>query len=127
MSSIESRGIQAQLPSESLRSALLLRTWEAISVERELPGVLAALADVLAPVVPFDAISIVDFGNSLSDHDQHRLFALHVVDLPRLEGESSQELAERTKPLWKPLPEVRPEIPYPAIDVTRSEEWLAGE
>jgi formate hydrogenlyase transcriptional activator len=123
----ESPAIHAQFPSESLRSALLLRTWEAISAERELPGVLAALADVLAPVVPFDAITIVDFGNSVSHHDRHRLFALHIVNFPRLEGESSQELAERTRSLWKPLQEVRPEIPYPATDESRDAKWLTGE
>jgi formate hydrogenlyase transcriptional activator len=123
----ESPAIPAQVPSESLRSALLLRTWEAISAERELPGVLAALSDVLALVVPFDAITIVDFGNSVSNHDQHRLFALHVVNFPRLEGESSQELAERTRSLWTPLQEVRPEIPYPPTDAGRDPKWLTAE
>jgi hypothetical protein len=46
---------------DSHRATLLLRTWEAVSTERELPGVLASLVDVLAPVVPFDAVSIIDF------------------------------------------------------------------
>ena len=35
----------------SQRAALMLRLWEAISAERELPGVLATLADVSYPVL----------------------------------------------------------------------------
>ena len=47
--------------SEASRLRLMLRTWEAVSTERELPGVLASLADVLVPLVPFDSIGIIDF------------------------------------------------------------------
>jgi formate hydrogenlyase transcriptional activator len=127
MSETSNAPVRASL--EAQRSALLLRTWEAISAERELPGVLAALADVLVPVVPFDAISIVDFATfgttnrAADNHAQHRLFALHIVNFPQLEGETSEELAKRTKQLWEPLPEVRPLIPYPPAD----ERWQAGE
>jgi formate hydrogenlyase transcriptional activator len=116
-------------PFEVQRSALLLRTWEAISAERELPGVLAALADVLLPLVRFDAISIIDFATfgtptrSAGEHARHRLFALHIVNFPRMEGETSEELAKRTEQFWEPLPEVRPLIPYPPAD----ERFLAGE
>jgi formate hydrogenlyase transcriptional activator len=116
-------------PFEVQRSALLLRTWEAISAERELPGVLAALADVLLPLVRFDAISIIDFATfgtptrSAGEHARHRLFALHIVNFPQMEGETSEELAKRTEQFWEPLPEVRPLIPYPPAD----ERFLAGE
>ena len=98
------------------RFALMLRTWEAVSAERELHGVLAALADVLVPVVPFDSIAIIDFSKGLEAHDQHRMVALHVVGFPRVEGETPTELAKRTEPYWSPLKEVRPLIPYPSFE-----------
>jgi formate hydrogenlyase transcriptional activator len=111
---------------ESRRSALLLRIWEAMSAERELPGVLAALADVLVPLVPFDAISIIDFSTmdrASEGEGQHRLFALHVVGVPGIEGETAEQLTKRTEPYWRPLEEVRPLIPYPPKD----DRWLTGE
>ena len=98
------------------RFALMLRTWEAVSAERELHGVLGALADVLVPVVPFDSIAIIDFSKGLEAHDQHRMVALHVVGFPRVEGETPTELAKRTEPYWSPLKEVRPLIPYPSFE-----------
>src|SRR6516225_7802524 len=104
------------LPVEPLHFALLLRTWEAVSAERELHGVLAALADVLVPVVPFDAIAIVDFSEGLEEHQKHRIMALHVVGVPRQEGETPEQLAKRTEPSWRPLKEVHPLIPYPKFD-----------
>jgi formate hydrogenlyase transcriptional activator len=125
----ETSNTPVRAPFEVQRSALLLRTWEAISAERELPGVLAALADVLLPLVRFDAISIIDFATfgtptrSAGEHARHRLFALHVVNFPRTEGETSEELAKRTEQYWEPLPEVRPLIPYPPAD----DKWLTGE
>lgn len=97
------------------RFALMLRTWEAVSAERELHGVLAALADVLVPVVPFDSIAIVDFSQGLEVHEKHRIMALHVPGFPRLEGETPEQLAQRTEPHWHPLKEVRPLIPYPPV------------
>jgi formate hydrogenlyase transcriptional activator len=115
---------QSSVLTETRRSALLLRTWEAVSAERELPGVLAALAEVLVPVVQFDAISIVDFssppswenradGPSVENHHLHRLFALHIVGVPHVEGETTEELARRMQPFSRPLGEVRPRVPYP--------------
>ncbi len=117
--------------TEAQRSALLLRTWEAVSAERELPGVLAALADVLVPIVPFDAINIINFspahehGETGESLHQHRLFALHVVGVPRIEGETAEQLAGRLTQRARPLPEVRPSIPYPSAP--ESQAWLAGE
>jgi formate hydrogenlyase transcriptional activator len=107
----------AVLP-ESQRSALMLRVWEAISIERELPSVLASLADVLLPIMPFDSIAIVDFGGlsaAPNEHDRHRLFALHVVGIPRLEGETAEQMAERLQVRAQPLKEVRPLSPYPPV------------
>jgi formate hydrogenlyase transcriptional activator len=109
----------ANVLTEAQRSALLVRTWEAVSCERELSGVLASLAEVLAPVLKFDAISIVDFAverqaGSINDtHHLHRLYALHVVGVPHIEGETAEDLARRMLPMARPLPEVRPQIAYP--------------
>src|ERR1700690_2673478 len=91
--------------SDTQRSALLLRTWEAISAERELPGVLASLADVLVPFVPFDSIGIIDFSGDPSASDasgKHRLFALHIVGVPQVEGETGQQFAKRLLPQAQP-------------------------
>jgi len=70
---------RSALQADAQRFALMLRTWEAVSAERELHGVLAALADVLVPVVPFDSIAIVDFSHGLTEHETHRIMALHVI------------------------------------------------
>jgi formate hydrogenlyase transcriptional activator len=106
--------------SESLRTCLLLRTWEAVSTERQLPGVLASLAQVLAPVVPFDAVSIIDFSpeNRVLREDglEHRVLALYVVGVTNIEGENPEELMARLdKYNGRParLNETRPLIPYP--------------
>jgi len=54
--------------------SLVLRVWEAVNVERDLAGVLAAVADVVTPVVPFGALGIVSF-----EGERHDLYAMHVV------------------------------------------------
>jgi formate hydrogenlyase transcriptional activator len=114
----------------------MLRLWEAISIERELPGVLATLADVLVPLMPFDSVGIVDFetiSGKRMDEGAHRLIALHVVGIPRIEGESPEQLARRSAEIAseekgerfpKPLSEMRPLIPYPPM---RPGEKVAGE
>jgi len=115
---------RSALQADAQRFALMLRTWEAVSAERELHGVLAALADVLVPVVPFDSIAIVDFSHGLTEHETHRIMALHVIGFPQLEGETPEQLAKRTEPYWRPLKEVRPLIPYPN---SSDEGLLTGE
>jgi formate hydrogenlyase transcriptional activator len=120
----EVAGARSALQAAPQRFALMLRTWEAVSAERELHGVLTALADVLVPVVPFDSIAIVDFSQGLAEHETHRMMALYVVGFPRVEGESPEQLAKRTEPFWRPLKEVRPLIPYPN---SSDEGLLTGE
>ena len=99
---------------------MMLRTWEAVSTERELPGVLASLADVLVPLVPFDSIGIIDFtvpnATPDEDGDLHRLLALHVVGVAPIDGETPDQLAARSERYAQPppLPETRPLLPYPA-------------
>jgi formate hydrogenlyase transcriptional activator len=115
---------------ESHRLLLMLRTWEAVSRERELPGVLASLADVLVPTVPFDSVGIIDFTVPSEvpdeDGDSHRLLALHLVGVPRMEGETPEQLAKRSDQYARrpPLDEIRPLIPYPP---RHSKEDNAGE
>jgi formate hydrogenlyase transcriptional activator len=115
---------------ESHRLLLMLRTWEAVSRERELPGVLASLADVLVPTVPFDSVGIIDFTVPSEvpdeDGDFHRLLALHLVGMPRMEGETPEQLAKRSDQYARrpPLGEIRPLIPYPP---RHSKEDNAGE
>jgi formate hydrogenlyase transcriptional activator len=121
--------------ANSPRAALMLRLWEAISAERELPGVLATLADVLVPLMPFDSVGIIDFatigGRSL-ERGPHKLMALHVVGVPGIEGESPEQLATRTKAgdrYPKPLSEVRPLAPYPSMDDLKltGEPYVCGD
>jgi formate hydrogenlyase transcriptional activator len=120
----EAASARSVLHATPQRFALMLRTWEAVSAERELHSVLRALADVLVPVVPFDSIAIVDFSQGLAEHRTHRMMALHVVGFPRVEGETPEQLAKRTEPFWRPLKEVRPRIPYPN---SSDEGLLTGE
>lgn len=116
--------------SEAHRLRMMLRTWEAVSTERELPGVLASLADVLVPLVPFDSIGIIDFTvpNDTPDEDGdfHRLLALHVVGVAPIDGETPEQLAARSERHAQPPPltETRPLLPY--SDEEKPGE-LAGE
>src|SRR5215467_1644508 len=86
----------------SAHAALMLRLWESISAERELPGILATLADVLVPLMPFNSVGIIDFatigGGPMRD-ELHKMIALHVVGIPRIEGESPEQLAARSRSL----------------------------
>ena len=106
--------------SEANRLRMMLRTWEAVSTERELPGVLASLADVLVTLVPFDSIGIIDFTvpNDTPDEDGelHRLLALHVVGVAPVDGETPEQLASRSERYAQPPPlsETRPLLPYPS-------------
>ncbi len=106
--------------AEANRLRMMLRTWEAVSTERELPGVLASLADVLVTLVPFDSIGIIDFtvpnDTPDEDGDLHRLLALHVVGVAPVDGETPEQLAARSERYAQPPPlsETRPLLPYPS-------------
>jgi formate hydrogenlyase transcriptional activator len=116
--------------SEANRLRMMLRAWEAVSTQRELPGVLASLADVVVPLVPFDSIGIIDFTvpNDMPDEDGdlHRLLALHLVGIAPIDGETPEQLAARAERYAQPPPltETRPLLPY--SDEQRPGE-LAGE
>jgi len=98
------------------RHALVLRVWEAVNVERDLAGVLAAVADVVTPMVPFRAIGIVAF-----EGERHDLYAMHVVGLsPQPQARDvMQEMAGQQWPLqW----EGHRLIPYQPVTA-----WKPGE
>ncbi len=134
--------LQPPVPvTDRQRHALVLRAWEAINSERELSGVLAAVADLLVPVVPFRAIGIVSM-----EGDQHDLFAMHLVGVPLAEGESAEGLALRTMEQSKfvtpsmfpghnlvpyhnsaSTSELNPDEPYTCPDLLAKKEWFEHE
>jgi len=75
---------------ELRRHSLVLRAWEVINSERELQGVLEAVADVLVPVVPFVGIAII-----APEARQDAPWAMHVVGEPRRDCESVDDLEHR--------------------------------
>lgn len=74
------------------RHELTLRAWEAINTERSLKGVLAVVAEVLVPIVPFDGVAAIAHELNLP-----LPYALHVVGLPSPDGESVEEFIKRVK------------------------------
>jgi transcriptional regulator with GAF, ATPase, and Fis domain len=99
----------AALPvDDAQRHALVLRAWEAINAERELGGVLAAVSEVLAPLVPFGGVALTALEGCGA-------YAFHIVGSPG-ESRSAEEV-------WRdhavhPLP-VRPGVPYEGSDLWR--------
>jgi formate hydrogenlyase transcriptional activator len=86
------------------RQELVLQVWAAVNSERELDGVLAAVARLLAPVVNFQGIAIVTF-----DRSKGRPFALHIVG-----GPSKSQV-----PGHRPMPQPRPSIPYSGSELEK--------
>src|SRR5262249_58216827 len=86
--------------NDEQRHALALRAWEAINAERELKGVLAAVNEVLAPLVPFEGMALTALNGCGP-------YAFHIVDLPG-ESRSAEEVwrAYAVHPLA-----TRPEVP----------------
>lgn len=68
----------------------LEHVWEAVTAERDLPGVLRSIASVLLPVVPFESLGIIGLGEEPSG-----LVALHVVGIPPVDGETLTALLKR--------------------------------
>src|SRR5262245_27076356 len=78
--------------SERRRHSLVLQAWEAINSERELEGVLAAVAKVLVPVVPFFAVAVI-----APEARQGAPWAMHIVDLPGGGDEGGDDVQWRVK------------------------------
>src|SRR5262249_6845090 len=99
--------------NDEQRHALVLRAWEAINAERELEGVLAAVGDVLAPLIPFEGVALARTGGGWCD-----AYAFHIPHSPH-ESRGAEEV-------WRayavnPLP-VRPEIPIEGSDLWREQD-----
>ena len=96
---------------------LVLRAWEAINTERDLRGVLAAVSQVLVPVVPFDGVAlVVSEVASQAEDEWCRTYAFHVVNSPN-ETRTAEEMwrAHAANP-----PPLRAKVPYEGSDLQRA-------
>jgi formate hydrogenlyase transcriptional activator len=110
--------------TESQKYALLLRTWEAINKERALPGVLVSLSELLVPLVPYDGTAIIGF----EENGRHDLYAMHVPEKPMQGGETLETYGKRLAKEAQPLKEMRPLVPYPAVDdKSRAEPYVCDD
>jgi formate hydrogenlyase transcriptional activator len=124
---------------ERRRHSLVLQAWEAINSERELDGVLAAVAKVLVPVVPFFGVAII-----APEARQGAPWAMHVVDEPKFEDESIDDVTERMRGKYaahphmaekKLVPYAGSELeevkkssqPYICNDLLKKDEWFPHE
>src|SRR5215468_8460917 len=80
------------------RHSLVLQAWEAINSERELEGVLAAVAKVLVPVAPFFAVAVI-----APEARQGAPWALHIVDLPGSGDEGVDNVHRRLRGTLAPI------------------------
>src|SRR5262245_19839029 len=85
------------LSGEERRHSLVLRAWEVINSERELQGVIEAVAEVLVPVVPFFGIAII-----APEARQDAPWAMHVIGDARLKSESVDEFSLRMREKYPP-------------------------
>ncbi|MGH9613486.1 MAG: GAF domain-containing protein, partial [Bryobacteraceae bacterium] len=80
-----------------MRKSLALRAWEAVTPERDLKSVLAAVSEVLLPTVHFEGIGIIIFPRE----DRPRLFILHLTYLSpqpdTSEGQAPRRVMEDTR------------------------------
>src|SRR5215510_6664583 len=125
--------LEALPVNDEQRHALVLRAWEAINAERELKGVLAAVGDVLAPLIPFEGVALTGTGGGWCD-----AYAFHIPHSPH-ESRGAEEVWHAYA--LNPLP-VRPEIPiedsdfwrehragrpYACADVLKKDAWFPHE
>jgi formate hydrogenlyase transcriptional activator len=88
----------AEPAGDRRRHSLVLQAWEAINSERELEGVLAAVAKVLVPAVPFFAVAII-----APEARQGAPWALHIVDLPGSGDEGVDKVHQRLRGTLAPI------------------------
>src|SRR5262245_14660192 len=120
-------------------ASLVLRAWEVINSERELQGVLEAVAEVLVPVVPFFGIAIV-----APEARQGAPWAMHVVGEPKCEDESVDDLEQRMRSTYSAHPQMaekklipyavseleevkKASQPYICNDLLKKDEWFPHE
>jgi formate hydrogenlyase transcriptional activator len=129
----------AEQVSERRRHSLMLSAWEAINSERELEGVLAAVAKVLVPIVPFFAVAVI-----APAAKQGAPWALHIVDLPGAGDKGVDSAHQRLSgtlapispiPQKKLIPYEGSELeaiknaaqPYICDDLLEKDAWFAHE
>src|SRR5262245_5540472 len=125
--------------SERQRHSLVLRAWEVINSERELQGVIEAVAEVLVPIVPFFGIAII-----APEARQGAPWAMHVVGESKCKDESIDDLVQRMRSIYpahprmaekKLIPFEGSELdevksasqPYICNDLLAKEEWFPHE
>jgi formate hydrogenlyase transcriptional activator len=109
--------------------ALVLQAWEAINAERELRGMLAAVVDLIRPVVPVNSLGIVAFKG-----ETHDLYELHVpgVAPERLDDMLRQSGSPPSRPPDRPIipyhaSGLNPDQPYTCGDLLQKETWFEHE
>jgi formate hydrogenlyase transcriptional activator len=129
----------AEPAGERRRHSLVLQAWEAINSEREIEGVLAAVAKVLVPAVPFFAVAVI-----APEARQGAPWALHIVDLPGSGDEGVDDVHQRLRgtlapiaptPQKKLIPYGGSELesvkktaqPYICDDLLKKDAWLPHE
>lgn len=133
---------------ERRRHSLTLRAWEVINSEREIQGVIEAVADVLIPVVPFAGIAIIApearqgapwalhvVGESMRDCESVDDFEHRIVAAAERERAPATDSTRRTIPEKRLMPygkseldEVeRADLPYICNDLMAKEAWFPHE
>lgn len=139
------RKAQPRKPAASLqleadhRYTLVLRAWEAINLERDLSNVLAAVAEVIAPLVSVKAIGAIAFGPS--QPSPYAYYRVRGPDQPLVPEEVTRTFDEAMKgPLGKhpfvamdsmeakeQLRMYREGIPYSVPDILAKDLWFTYE
>ena len=99
------------------RHSLVLRAWEAANSERELRSVLAAVYDLIQPLVPVESIGVVAFLGK-----KHDLYTLYV---PGLSPEALDDIIRRG-PQPPSKPPDRPIVPYHDISKDLSAPYVCN-
>lgn len=90
--------------SQQQRHALVLQAWEVINSERELESILATVANLLVPIVPFFGIAII-----APEARQGAPWAMHMVGAEKRKGESQDDYIQRCTEIFShQMPPNRP-------------------
>jgi formate hydrogenlyase transcriptional activator len=104
------------------RHDLILEVWEAVNSERELDGVLRAVARVLRSTVRFQGVAVVTF-----DASRGRPFALHIVDPGARAGKASPPHPSAPYNGSELEQKLKAGDPYSCSDLWEKPAWLPHE
>ncbi|HEX5482858.1 MAG TPA: sigma 54-interacting transcriptional regulator [Terriglobia bacterium] len=122
---------ESDVITQGPRDALVLRVWEAVTTERELRGVLAAVVDLLAPLVPVDSMAVV-----VMQGDKHDLYDIHIPGvasetlddiLVRQQYQPPSYVPDRPIVPYPPAPDYGALEPYTCADLLQKETWWEHE